>query len=58
MAQLISKAIRTVIDEQWHTRPITYDHASEIGLWCFEHMGYPVGQLDPRTFDYNYRWHI
>lgn len=58
MAVMINKFQRQIIDEQWHTHEISYLQEREISQWCFTQWGYPVGQLDPRTFDYNYRWHI
>lgn len=58
MAVTINQHQRQIIDEQWHTRAIHPDQAREISQWCFQQWGLPVGQLDPRTFDYNYRWHI
>jgi len=58
MAVVVSNTLRTIIDEKWHTRIIPRGQGREIAMWCFERMGYPMGQLDPRTFDYNQRWHI
>ena len=58
MAVTVSKPLRTVIDEKWHARALSPTQGTEVALWCFERMGYPLGQLDTRTFDYNHRWHI
>lgn len=58
MAITVSNNLRTVIDEKWHARALSPNYTHEIALWCFKRMGYPLGQLDPRTFDYNHRWHI